>query len=452
MQEIKKVWKQSKLYRVLLIAAVIYTVLRLIFQGGYLAMMLLPELGIMGGIPDWVGTEGAMIPDDLRIYLDAATNLTQRSNLYLQGSVDRMEFYQYSPPFALFMTIFLWPPRSISAILHTGFHIIAYILLYIKWFQLFKRWSLHKSLQYLVWTLPVWLLFSSFWTDLGYLNVYILMALFSTLLIEAVIDENLRQAILWTSLILLVKPQWAFALAVPFLLCRWRFFAKIIAFSVIVYVTISGLTILTVGIDYGWHQQVDYVQILRGISSNVYPWRMPSDPFLGYNHSIKQILVYLLGAKQETFILTALVKAIVLLPLGIVSLRYLLNSLNFAGRYSPLLGLNLAFTFYLAAFIWLDMVWELSLSVAIYPYLLGTSEQQSTKFWLSLAFLPYALLDPLRTGSFALGGMNVVLPGLYLAADPAIYVPLIMIVVLVFYAVLIRRLWNYSVHEERMED
>ena len=68
MQEIKRVWKQSKLYRILLIAAVIYMALRLIFQGGYLAMMLLPEAALLGGIPHWVAADGPMIPADLQIY------------------------------------------------------------------------------------------------------------------------------------------------------------------------------------------------------------------------------------------------------------------------------------------------------------------------------------------------------------------------------------------------
>jgi hypothetical protein len=445
-QKIREIWSASKLYRVLLVAAVVYAVLRLVLQGAYLAMMLLPELGLMGGVPDWVGAEGPMIPDDLRIYLDAAADLVQRENVYLQGPVDRMEFYQYSPSFALLMTVFLWLPRSVSAILHTGLHIVAYVFLYVKWAQLLRRWNLPKARHYLAWALPVWLIFSLFWADLGYLNVYIMMALLSTWLTEAVIDENLAHAVLWTVLIGLIKPQWAFALVVPLLLGRWRFFIKLVAFSGAIYIAVSGLTVWAVGVDYGWRQQMDYIRILRGISSNVYPWRVPSDPFLGYNHAIKQILVYALGAKPSVFALATVVKIVILLPLGGISLRYLRNALHRTERYEPRLGLDLAFAFYLGAFIWLDMVWELSLGIAIFPYLLGTVGQRSTRIWLNVVFLPYALLDVWQAVSFVFGGMDVVLPGAYIVTDPSIYVPIIMFVILTFYVILILRLNRTARH------
>jgi hypothetical protein len=46
------------------------------------------------------------------------------------------------------------------------------------------------------------------------------------------------------------------------------------------------------------------------------------------------------------------------------------------GSEIPETALALIFTFYLAAFIWLDMVWELSLGIVIFGYLLATSEQK----------------------------------------------------------------------------
>ena len=92
MNDIRTLWRESKVYRIVLVLAVIYTVFRLGVHGFYLATMLAPER-----LPDWVGAEEPMIPDDLRIYLDAAERLESREDLYIQNEVKRMEFYQYAP-------------------------------------------------------------------------------------------------------------------------------------------------------------------------------------------------------------------------------------------------------------------------------------------------------------------------------------------------------------------
>jgi hypothetical protein len=301
--------------------------------------------------------------------------------------------------------------------------------------------GLNCAVQMLVWTLPVWLLFSSFWTDLSYLNIYIIMALLGTLLIDAVINEKLGQSVLWASIILQIKPQWVFAIAIPLFLGRYRFFLKLLILTCITSIGIVGVTLLLVGPTYGWQQYVNYIQFLSNMPGN-FPWRGPESPFLGYNHSIKQIVVYLFGISSGSLLLADGIKLLLLIPLGLVGLRYLLRSISRTGKDIPVMGLDWAFALYLGAFIWLDMVWELSLGIAIYPYLLGTIESRSIKFWVHLAFLPYALLDPLRVMSFIVGGTDIILPGAYIATDPAIYFPLIMATILMLYAVLVVRLWR----------
>jgi hypothetical protein len=413
----------------------------MIVQGGYLVMMLLPELGIMGGIPEWVGSEGPMIPADLQIYLDAAKHFYQRENLYLQGSLERLEeHFPYAPPFAMAFIPFLLLSPGAAAVVHTLLHFIAYGLLFVSWDRIFKKHDLAGSRHALAWSLPIWLVFSSFWTDLSYLNIYVIMALFGTLFIEAILDEHFGWSLFWLSIIIQIKPHWTFAAAVPLLLGRRRFFLKLVGWAVVVYGAITGLTLLVAGPAYGWQQYGDYIEFLGRLSRD-FPWRGPDAGFLGYNHSIKQIVVYLLGVSKLTLQLATVIKFILLLPLAIVAGHYLVHPPNRAGHEVPQLGLGLAFVLYLGAFIWLDMVWELTLGVAIYPYLLGTT-RKIKNFWVSAIFLPYALLDPLRVGSFLLGGMNVVLPGPYVATDPAIYIPLIMMVIIAFYAVFIQRLWG----------
>ena len=320
-------------------------------------------------------------------------------------------------------------------------HIIAYGVLYFKWGRIFNHLKLVRAAKMLTWSLPVWLLFSSFWTDLSYLNIYIIMTLFATLLIEAILTENLGWSLFWLSIILQIKPHWAFAAAVPLLLGQRRFFLKLLALTVIVYVAITGITVLVVGPTYGWGQYRDYVTFLGRLSRD-FPWRGPEKAFLGYNHSIKQTIVYWFGVSRGTLRLATFVKILLLIPLGVTCLRHLLHPTHCAGYEKPQLGLDFAFALYLGAFIWLDMVWELSLGVALYPYLLGTTQPRLARTWVHLAFLPYALLDPWRVGSFVFGGLNVILPGPYVATDPAIYVPLIMATILMLYILLVARLWR----------
>jgi hypothetical protein len=422
-----------------------YTMLRILIQVGVLVFMFSGGTGLKTSVPEWApSTKDPMIPDDLRIYLDAATRLQARENLYIQGAVDRMEFYQYAPSFALALIPMLKIPRPIVAVLHTALIFLAYISLFLVWIQIFDLLHLPNAQKMFVWTLPVWLLFSSFWTDLGYLNVYIFMALLGSLALRAVMREKLYTASLWLAIILQVKPQWAFALAVPLLLGRWRFFLRLLGLALGGYIIFTGLTLLIVGPTYGWQQYLDYGRLLRGISGGEYPWRDPSMPFLGYNHSIKQVLSYILGTTPAVLRLANMTKLVLLLPLGIIIARYLSKSTNKMATEKPYLALDLAFVFYLAAFLWLDMVWELSLSIVIFPYLLSTLDHKLLQGLVLGVFFPYALLDPLRIGGFILSllGLNTVVPGPYILTDPAIYLPLMLFVAVVFYGLLVARLWK----------
>lgn len=442
--DFRDIWQRSRFFRIVLVLSVAYTLLRLVVQGGYLAMLLLPESGLFGGVPAWAGADGPIVPADLQIYIDAAKHIRARQDIYLQGSLERLEdHYPYAPSFALAFTPFLSLSPAGIAIVHTLLHIIAYVGMYIVWFQMFQRWEFEKCERLMIWTLPVWLLFSSFWTDLGYLNIYIIVALLGTLFTKAVIEEKLAMAVLWLTLILQVKPHWAFALAVPFLLGRFRFFLKLLGFSAIAYLLIALLVILIVGPEYGLRQHVEYVKFLGRLSDD-FPWRTQSDGFIGYNNSIKQIVVYILGLAPWSLLVATWTKVILLVPLALTTLRHLRQPLQAPGYKLPQRALDLAFAFYLGAFIWLDMVWELSLGVPLFVYLLGTLDQRLTRVLAAVAFLPYALLDPWRVFSlgFTLFGWNVIAPGPYVLTDPAIYIPLIMVSILVFYGVLLMRLWR----------
>ncbi|MBN1890875.1 MAG: DUF2029 domain-containing protein [Thermoflexales bacterium] len=428
---LRQSWSGSKTFRVILVITLVYVALRLVIQSVYIVAL------------SWIGEGAGTIPNDLQDYLDGATRLHLRQDLYPKGKLEHVEFYQYAPSYALVFIPFLWLSPMTVTIIHTLLHIVAYGLLYIRWEQLFRRWKLGTASKLLAVMLPVWLLFSAFWDDLGYLNIYIIMALLSTFLIEAVLEERLGWAIVWLSIMLQVKPQWAFAAAVPLLLGRYRFFAKLLAAAIVAYIAITGATLLVVGPSYGWQQYLNYFQFLLSMPAN-FPWRGPGAPFLGYNHSIKQTVFYLLGTTPNAMLLATLVKLLILAPLAAVSLRHLLRPLGRPGHTVPQLGLDMAFALYLGAFIWLDMVWEVSLGIVVFIYLLATLAQRNTKILIYAVFLPYALLDPWRIISFILSmvGLDTVAPGPYILTDPYIYAPLIMVIIVIFYALLVMRLWN----------
>lgn len=421
-QSVRQLWSESRSYRRALTLVAIYALLRLLLQLALLSGALFPD----------ENTE-LSLPDDLRIYLEAAGNIQEGKDIYPTLPLERMEFYQYSPAYALAFTPFRWVAPVTAAFIHTILHVAIYILLYFSWGRIFHRLDIPNHA--LAWTLPVWLVFSSFWADLGYLNIYILMALLATLLIDAILADDLCASALWLSLILQTKPQWIFAAALPLLLGHYRFFFQLLWVAAAAYIGIAALTIAFVGVNYGWTLYSDYFHLLTGISVH-YPWRGPEMSFLGYNHSITQVAVYLFGVTPDVIRLATFAKVLILLPLAFIGLRCLRQQAP-----SKQTRLDLAFALYLAAFIWLDVVWELSLGIALFTYLLATHSNRNVRLAVWGIFLPYALIDFWQIASFLAFGPDIIAPGPYILTDPSIYIPIIMIVTLAFYALLIRRLW-----------
>jgi hypothetical protein len=212
--------------------------------------------------------------------------------------------------------------------------------------------------------------------------------------------------------------------------------------SILAYLLVAGITILASGVGYGLQQYQDYFGFLARVSRD-YPWWGPDKPFLGYNHSILQIVLYYFGVSPANMHIATLIKLLLLIPLVLIGLQFLRNPLDKPGDDVPELALALTFVLYLGAFIWLDMVWELSLGLVIFAYLLATLEQKPIKTFLWILFAPYALLDIWRLVSYLALGDDVLYQGAYVLTDPLIYVPWIMIVLLVFYALLLQKLNRY---------
>ena len=437
MTYIRERWSRSKTYRVLLVLAILYALLRLAIQLFLFADAMRPE----------AVAEGVQVSADLQqSYIASAQHFQARQDLYNKGSLEHVEaHYLYSPAFAFFFSPILLLPLQILLPLMVVIHLLVYGLLYIWWNRIFVQNNLIEVARQWAGLLPVYLVFSAFWDDLSYMNTYFLIALFATFLIDAVLQEKLVWASFWLGAVILpIKPHWAFALALPLLLGRYRFFLKLLLGAGFAYLIVAGITILAGGFEYGIRQYQDYLGFLTRLTRD-YPWWGPDRPFLGYNHSIMQIVLYYLGVSAASMRLATLLKLMLLLPLGWIGLKFLRNPIKKAGSEVPETALALVFAFYLGAFIWLDMVWELSLGVVIFAYLLATSEQRWMRVLLWIVFGPYALLDIWRLISYLGFGDRVLYQGAYVLTDPLLYIPWIMILLLVFYAILLSKLNRLSV-------
>ena len=437
MKYIREWWSDSRSYRVLLVLAVIYAVLRLAIQIFLFSDAMRPE----------AVAEGVQVSADLQqSYIASAQHFQAREDLYLKGSLEHVEaHYLYSPAFAFFFSPILLLPLPILLPLMLVIHIAAYGLLYIWWHRIFEQNNLNDVARQWARLLPFYLVFSPFWDDLSYTNTYIIIALFATFLIDAILQEKLGWASFWLGAVILpIKPHWAFALALPLRLGRYRFFIRLLIGAAMAYLIVAGMTILAGGVEYGIRQYQDYFGFLSRLTRD-YPWWGPDKPFLGYNHSILQIVLYLLGVSAAKMRLATILKLALLIPLGWISWKFLRNPSNKAGSEVPETALALVFALYLGAFIWLDMVWELSLGIVIFAYLLARTEHKGTRVLLWALFGPYALLDIWRLASYMALGDRVLYEGAYVLTDPLIYLPWIMIVLLVFYAILLRKLNRFAV-------
>jgi hypothetical protein len=432
MAYVAQLWKNSKAFRTILIIVIVFTSLRLLAQVYMMTARMLPGQ-----------SETQIIPNDMQDYIDAGIRLQNREFLY-PISDDYGKFFQYSPMFALAISPFVRIPPAVNLAINFVLRLVGYAVLYILWGRIFRRAKWTRATELLAWSLPLWMIFSAFWSDLAYMNIYIITAMFSTLLIDSILGENLFWSVVWLTILLHTKPFWAFPMAIPLLLGRRKFFLRLIIATIIANIAAVGIFLLAVGPPYGLDQLAGFFKFLGALNSN-FPWRGPEAGLLGYNHSITQIVVFLFGVSPASFNAAVVIKVILLIPLAIIAVKNLLRPVKKSGYEVPELALGLAFGLYLGVFIWVDMVWEVSLGCAAFVYLLAMVEKgKVSKALLWIVFLPYALIDLWQILSFAvMGDAAFVADGEYIVTDYSYFIPIMMIVILVFYGITVMKLWNY---------
>jgi len=415
---LQECWQSSPWFRGLLITSLVWLALRLAMQAYLLADPVSMQVGV-----------------DLQVYLEAAGNFLRSADLYPESLAVLESHFPYPPVFALAFIPFTWLPFQAVVVIHTLLHIFFTYLLFIHWGRIFQRWMLDQAGRMLALSLPLWIVFSAFWDDLLYLNIYTLMALLGTLLIESLLEQDLPRAVTWLTLILSTKPHWAFAVLLPLFFGQRRFFAKVILSSLVGYAALALLAILGGGADYAWGQYRDYFDLLARLGRE-FPWREAGAGFLGYNHSIKQVFAYFIGNDAQAMSAATGMKFLLLLPAAFIVIRAILRPSRQADGEVPAL-LELAFLLYLAAFIWLDILWEATLAIAIFTWALATGKKRWEGWLVAAAFIPYAILDIWRLVAYLAGAPLV--QDAYLAWDYSMYIPTTLIVLLSLYIILLAR-------------
>jgi len=117
---IREYWSESKAYRVLLVLAILYALLRLAIQIFLFSDAMRPE----------AVAEGVQVSADLQqSYIASAQHFQGREDLYNKGSLEHVEaHYLYSPAFAFFFSPLLLLPLQILLPLMVVIHILVYAL------------------------------------------------------------------------------------------------------------------------------------------------------------------------------------------------------------------------------------------------------------------------------------------------------------------------------------
>lgn len=426
--------KRSKLFWTLVIITGLYFIAResaqLAIHAGWLDLGL-PEEGAI-----WFGR-------DLRIVVDAALRMAQRGDTYYLGVwPDGFDVYNYSPLYALTVAqIATRFPFTSHALAHGLLGLVAYVALFFTWLRLFPRLGVPKAGAFQLAILPLWLIYAGWWGDSILLNIYIPLALIVSWVFYFVWQERLIPAALLLVLVLQSKPQWAFALALPLVLGRFRFFAKLFTAVVLGYLGAAALTIGILGLDYGVAQYQAYYTMLD-IAPTQISWHGPGE-YIGYDHSVAQIYFYLFGYSPDAWTVVRLIKLALLAPLGLVAILVM----RLKPERQPQLALEAFFSLYYASFIWLDLVWETTLSIIAFIFLMTVLQKRWQRWIVAVPFIWYAISDlwqvvGVPVSALVLGTDVVSVQGPPLWADPSFRIPIIMLVILGSYSVLLGRIFQ----------
>jgi hypothetical protein len=328
--------------------------------------------------------------NDLVVYLRAGQAVWSGDGPYVTEPWTDPAVFHYSPAIAAITAQVVGRttgfgdalPFRLLALLYWAVIVICLPVAWIVWRRVFSIFLPNSPSLMTAW-LPVWLIYSQWFADQNYLNIYTVLMVLTGALTLAIARERSWLAVLLAALILQTKPHYAFPLILPLLLGNWRYFIKLLAGTATAYLAVAGATVLAVGPPYGLALYDDYARFLTSIQAN-YPW---SSYYLGYNHSWYSIVHWIFGIRPWASIVVTAIKIVSFIPVGWLGWRVL------RGRITdrPIAALGLALALHLWSMTLLDQLWEVSLAIVAFMYLLATAAPAIRRAAILIG-VPFALL------------------------------------------------------------
>ncbi len=310
--------------------------------------------------------------NDLVVYLKAGQAVWNGVSPYVTEPWTDPAVFHYSPAVAAITAQAIGRttgfsdtlPFRLLAIVYWAIIVICLPVAWIVWRRVFSIFLPNSPNLMTAW-LPVWLIYSQWFADQNYLNIYTVLIVLTGALTLAVTRERTGLAVFLAVLILQTKPHYAFPLILPLLLGNRRYFIKLLAGVTIAYLAVAAATVLAVRPSYGLALYGDYARFLTSIQAN-YPW---SSYYLGYNHSWYSIIHWIFGIQSWVPTAVTAIKIVSFVPVGWLAWRVL------RGRVvdRPIAALGIALALHLWSMTLLDQLWEVSLAIVAFMFLLATA-------------------------------------------------------------------------------
>jgi len=346
--------------------------------------------------PEFIG-----VGNDLAVYLRAGLDVAEGRSPYPAGPWGTTAVYHYSPFVALLLTPLFrdgeaaLPFRALAEF-YLGAIVMLLLVAWWLWRAVFRAARWPEAAEAMTVLAPAWLVYSQWFADQTYLNIYTLLLALTGALAWAVLRGRLWLSVLLAVLIAQAKPHYLFPLLIPLLLGRWRFFFAIGTAALAGYALTVALTIASLGVERGTDVYLDYLTFLGTIPDR-FPWVAYQ---LAYNNSWRALLTRCFGLQWWIQPAVNALRLATLLPLAMVlwSWARTLTAMDVRAAIGAALALHLF------ALLSLDQLWEATILIVIWPTL-SVSPVQRLRLVASSVMIPFVLLGFVQlAGRLWLGG------------------------------------------------
>ena len=316
-------------------------------------------------------TEGMGIAVDWRVYQNAGCAQANHTPIYPSGAWSDYSNFRYHPVIALAVS----PLCAVDPAGPYTIVVIGLVLAYLAGLALWARVAAAcgfpaRTLETIQNLLPLAAVASAFLANTAYGNIGPALVPLSGALVLALLRKQSVPAGLLTALIVLFKPQWAFALVLPIALGEWRLLGRTLLVAVAAYAAVSGVYVVLSGPAYGLDMLRSYVTFMAGISAN-YPWRGSEAMFQTVEHGIYPTL--LRYADFQVWVRPA-ADALKVLLTGIVAWQFL-RAWRVRARLDPARYLQAALVLvlltYVLGMLLLDQLEEALLAGVVFAYVIA---------------------------------------------------------------------------------